>query len=249
VNTVVVVPTYNEAPNIAGLIRQVLAVGVVTAVIVVDDNSPDGTGQIVDELLRDQPDAIYVCHRAGKLGLGTAYITGFDRALELGADRIVTMDADFSHKPSYIPALVAASQRYDLAIGSRYVRGGGTLHWGLHRQMLSRGANLLARSLLGLRAHDCTAGLRCYRVELLRRVNFSGIRSNGYSFLIEMLYHCQQADATIGEVPIIFEDRQRGTSKISQAEILRALGTVWRMSLNRVGLRSASVPLRSSRKP
>ena len=230
--TIVIVPTYNESENIEALVQEVLALPPVSGVIVVDDNSPDGTGQIADELAARHK--VQVIHRAGKLGLGTAYVAGFRRALEMEAERIMTMDADFSHHPSYIPAIVRKSDDCDLVIGSRYVPGGGTRNWGPHRQLLSRGANTFARLMLGLRAHDCTAGFRCYHRGLLQAVDLSGILSDGYSFLIELLYRCQQAGGEIGEVPIVFEDRRAGQSKISQAEIVKALFTVLRLSAERL---------------
>ena len=243
--TAVIIPTYNESDNIEALTEEILALqsalgeapGNTTEVIIVDDNSPDGTGEIADELTKAYP-GIQVIHRPAKLGLGTAYITGFREALALGADRIVTMDADFSHHPRYIPDLVAKSRDAQLVIGSRYVDGGGTLHWGLRRQILSRGANAFARLVLGLQAHDCTAGFRCYRREVLESIELDEIFSDGYSFLIEVLYKCQQKGWEIGEVPIIFEDRHRGASKISRREIFKALYTVLCLGWERLFRRS-----------
>jgi dolichol-phosphate mannosyltransferase len=239
--TAVIIPTYNESDNIEALAREILtlrlgpspgsrgtsgvAPGDVTEIIIIDDNSPDGTGEIADELTRAYR-GIKVIHRPAKLGLGTAHTAGFRKALALGADCIVTMDADFSHHPRYIPNLIAKSRYAHLVIGSRYVDGGGTLNWGLQRQVLSRGANTFARLVLGLKAHDCTAGFRCYRREVLESIELDEIFSDGYSFLIEMLYKCQQKGWEIAEVPIIFEDRRHGASKISQREIFKALYTV-----------------------
>lgn len=224
----VVVPTYNESDNIGSLVEAIMALGGEVQIIVVDDNSPDGTGQLAENLAREHP-AVHVLHRPAKLGLGTAYIAGFKRAFALGADRIMTMDADFSHHPRYIPRLLAGSQTHDLVIGSRYVDGGGTLHCDLWRQALSRTANTVARIVLGLRAHDCTAGFRCYRRQSLESIELDHIFSDGYSFLVEMLYKCQQRGYRIAEVPIIFEDRRRGASKISRQEIFRAMYTVFRL--------------------
>lgn len=231
--SIVIVPTYNEAENITPLISQVLQQRGIGKLIIVDDASPDGTGQMADELARRQPDCILVIHRAAKLGLGTAYVAGFQLALTCGADRIITMDADFSHHPDYIPHLLDKSMDHELVIGSRYVPGGGVRRWGLNRQVLSRSANFVAHTLLGLRARDCTAGFRCYHADLLRSVGFEQIQSNGYSFLIEMLFLCQYLGARVGEVPIIFEDRRAGQSKISKAEILRAWQTVLRLVSHR----------------
>ncbi|MGH2592808.1 MAG: polyprenol monophosphomannose synthase [Anaerolineae bacterium] len=226
---VAIVPTYNERDNIDTLIADVLALPVDVSVIVVDDNSPDGTGQTAEEwAARDG--RVQVIHRAGKLGLGTAYVAGFRHALANGFDRIMTMDADFSHHPRYIPAMIDLSRECDLVIGSRYVTGGGTLHCSLKRRALSRGANAFARLTLGLRASDCTAGFRCYRREVFASIDLDTIFSDGYSFLIEMLYRVQREGWTIGEAPIVFEDRRFGASKISRQEVYRAMVTVLRLS-------------------
>jgi len=230
----VVVPTYNERENISSLTRQLLDLGRVDHVIVVDDNSPDGTGEVADALAKNDA-RIVVVHRPGKAGLGRAYIAGFQRAMALEADVIITMDADFSHNPCYIPSMLdVMADGHDIVIGSRYVRGGGTRDWGIDRQILSAGANFVARISLGLQAHDCTAGFRAYRRHVLETIPLEQIRSNGYSFLVEMLYRCQQAGFRVGEVPIIFEDRQRGESKISQEEIFKAMGTVARLAFERL---------------
>jgi glycosyltransferase involved in cell wall biosynthesis len=178
---------------------------------------------------------VQVLHRAGKLGLGTAYIAGFKRALADGADRALTMDADFSHNPRFIPAVVSLTDQYHVGIGSRYVPGGGvTANWGVHRKLLSWGANHFARLVLGLTARDCTAGFRCYRREVLQSIDLDYIFSNGYSFLIEMMYKCQRLGYTFGETPILFENRHRGDSKISQQEIFKAMYTVLRLGISRL---------------
>ncbi len=231
---VVIVPTYNERDNINILLNDLLSLPVNLSVINVDDNSPDGTGELSDAWAARYPDRVQVVHRAGKLGLGTAYIAGFKRAFQADFDRIMTMDADFSHHPRYIPSMLDLSRERDIVIGSRYVPGGGTLNCSAKRKALSRGANTFAKVMLGLRAQDCTAGCRCYRREVLQAINLDGIRSNGYSFLIEMLFNVQRCGFSIGEVPIIFEDRRRGTSKISQNEVVRALQTVERLSVRRL---------------
>ena len=236
----VIVPTYNERENIALLVTQLLALPTAVYVIVVDDNSPDGTGAIVERLATESDGRVGVVHRAGKLGLGTAYIAGFKRALAGGADLICTMDADFSHNPRYIPAMVdKIGQGYDLVIGSRYVRGGGASGCTFDRQLLSWGANAFARTMLGLRAHDTTAGFRCYRSEVLAGMDLDEIKASGYSFLIEMLYRVQRRGWQVGEVPIVFENRRMGTSKISKGEITRALRTVLRLAWARLTGRSA----------
>lgn len=203
-------------------------------VIVVDDNSPDGTGALADELAEQYPGRMHIIHRAGKLGLGTAYIAGFKYGLQQDVKRIMTMDADFSHHPRYIPSMVEASADYDLVIGSRYVPGGGTPDFPQRRIFLSWGANTFARTMLGLKAKDATAGFRCYRREVLETLPLDNIFSSGYSFLIEMLFLVQRAGFTVGEVPITFMDREQGTSKISQQEIYKALYTVGRLSWRRL---------------
>ena len=231
----VIVPTYNESENIKALVTQLLALPTGILVIVVDDNSPDGTGDIADRLAEENPGRIEVIHRAGKLGLGTAYIAGLKRALAGRADLICTMDADFSHNPRYIPDMVEKiGQGYDLVIGSRYVPGGGSRGCTFDRKLLSWGANAFARAVLGLRAHDTTAGFRCYRREVLDSVQLDEIKASGYSFLIEMLHRVRRRGWQVGEVPIIFENRRLGTSKISQDEIIRAMGTVLRLGWARL---------------
>jgi glycosyltransferase involved in cell wall biosynthesis len=232
-NPVVIVPTYNERDNIDILIEELLALPVNLSVINVDDGSPDGTGEASDAWAA-KTNRVQVIHRAGKLGLGTAYIAGFKHALAQDFDRIMTMDADFSHHPRYIPTLLELSRERDMVIGSRYVPGGGTLKCTWKRRMLSAGANGFAKMMLGLQAKDCTAGFRCYRREVLQAIDLDAIFANGYSFLIEMIFNVQRHNFQIGEVPIVFEDRRRGTSKISQAEVWRALQTVGRLSARRL---------------
>jgi len=233
-NATVIVPTYNERENVERLVRQLLDLPPGLRVIVVDDNSPDGTGDLADALAAASDGRVSVIHRPGKLGLGTAYVAGFRQALAEGAEYVLTVDADFSHNPRYIPAILEKAQSgYDLVIGSRYVRGGDTDH-PLVRKVFSEGANTFARAMLRLRARDATAGFRCYRRAVLESVGLDEIRSSGYSFLIEMLYRAQQRGWRIAEVPILFEDRRRGRSKISRGEILRALQTVVRLAWARL---------------
>jgi glycosyltransferase involved in cell wall biosynthesis len=228
-NIYVIVPTYNEKENITDLTQQILGLeGLNAHVIIVDDNSPDGTGQIADSLAA-QNERVHVIHRAGKLGLGTAYVAGFKYGLAAGADRLITMDADFSHDPAYIPALVALANHFHITIGSRYIPGGGVRNWELRRRFLSWGANAFARTALSLKAKDCTAGFRCYHREVLQNIDLDHIFSNGYSFLVEMLFRCQRLGYTVGEIPIIFANRERGQSKISQNEIYKAMYTVARL--------------------
>lgn len=232
--TLVIVPTYNEKQNIITLSEKILALSPEIDVLVVDDNSPDGTGQLVDEAIKSQP-RLHILHRAAKLGLGTAYKAGFQYALQNKYNRAITMDADFSHNPKYIPTLIENNQTYDVSIGSRYVPGGGTVNWGPHRKLVSSTANFLARFLLGFTTHDCTAGFRCYRIEVLQAIDLDKIKSNGYSFLVEMLFNCVQKGFTVGEIPIIFENRVAGKSKISKKEIFSAILTLFRLSFQTVG--------------
>ena len=228
----VVIPTYNERENISALIPRVLELPRFR-VLVVDDNSPDGTAAVVGVITREQP-RVGLLSRPGKQGLGTAYIAGFRRALAEGAEFIFEMDADFSHDPSYLPALLAAAQtRYDLVLGSRYVPGGGTVNWGLLRQLISRGGNIYARAILGLPVMDATGGFRCYRRRVLEAIDLEAIHSNGYSFQIELVYRTLRAGFQIGEVPIIFPDRRVGQSKMSRRIVLEALLTVWRLRFRR----------------
>jgi dolichol-phosphate mannosyltransferase len=231
----VIVPTYNERENIEALVTQLLALPTGVQVVVVDDNSPDGTGAIADRLAAESGGRVQVIHRAGKLGLGTAYIAGFKHALAEGADLICTMDADFSHNPRYIPEMVGKIvEGHDLVIGSRYVRGGGASGCTLLRILLSWGANAFARTMLSLRAHDTTAGFRCYRREVLAEMDLDDIKASGYSFLIEVFYRVQRRGWQVGEVPIVFENRRLGTSKISRDEIVKAMVTVLRLAWMRL---------------
>lgn len=228
----VVIPTYNERENIGELIPRVLEIPRFR-VLVVDDNSPDGTAEIVRDLARGEP-RIGLLSRPGKQGLGRAYLAGFRRALDEGAEFICEMDADFSHDPRYLPDLLAAAEtRYDLVLGSRYVRGGGTVNWGLARQLISRGGNVYARAILGLPVSDATGGFRCYRRRVLETLDLGAIQSNGYSFQIEMVYRTRRAGFRVGEVPIIFPDRRVGQSKMSRRIVLEALLTVWRLRFGR----------------
>jgi len=230
----VIVPTYNEADNLDDLISQLLALPVHIGVIVVDDNSPDGTGQLADKWAANHPERVLVVHRAGKLGLGTAYLAGFKKALDIGTRRIMTMDADFSHNPRYIPDMIAMSKHKHVVIGSRYVAGGGQRNCAWKRVLLSKGGNFVARSLLGLQARDATAGFRLYRREVLESIPLDRIFSSGYSFLVEMIFLCQRRGWQIGEVPIIFEDRRKGQTKISRQEVYKAQYTLLRVFYRRL---------------
>ncbi len=217
----IVIPTYNEIENIVPLARDVLAQDASLEVLVVDDASPDGTGQAVREAGQAEP-RLRLLARSGRLGLGSAYLAGFRYGLDHGYDWIATMDGDGSHAPRFLPALLAAAAEADLAIGSRYVPGGGIQNWPAHRRALSAFANFYTRTLLGLSVRDCTSGYRIYGRHVLEQVDPFGVRSSGYSFLEEMLDRVVCGGFRVVEVPILFQDRSRGTSKISQREIYRA---------------------------
>jgi dolichol-phosphate mannosyltransferase len=226
----VVIPTYNERDNIPVLLPQVLAHQRLS-VLVVDDGSPDGTGDFVAAAMEDEP-RLHLIRRSGKQGLGTAYLAGFAYALDRDAAYVFEMDADFSHDPRYLPDLLAAAeQSYDLVIGSRYVAGGGTTDWGVLRRFISRGGNIYARLWLSIPIADLTGGFRCYRSRALRAIDRTRIRSNGYSFQIEMAYRVHQAGLRIGEVPIMFPDRRVGASKMSKNIVAEALINVVRLRL------------------
>lgn len=224
----VIIPTYNEAENIEPLVAEILEQPAPLDIVVVDDNSPDGTGELADALAA-QNKRVTVIHRPAKLGLGTAYISGFRQAIEKGYEYAITMDADYSHHPSYLPALLHMMKHCDLAIGSRYVPGGRTTGWPFTRKVLSRGANTFARLILGLKAHDCTAGFRCYKTSVLQTIALDSIFSSGYSFLVEMVTRCERRGFIVGEVPITFENRRLGSSKISKREIWKSVYTIFRL--------------------
>ncbi len=227
-NVLVIVPTYNEHENIRRLVSAVLEQGPVFTVLVVDDNSPDGTGEIADELASRAP-RVHVYHRPGKLGLGTAYREAFRWGIEHGYDFIMSMDSDFSHDPADLPRLLRAAENADLVIGSRYVARGGSEGWPLKRIVISRAANLFSRLVLGLRPRDCTAGFRCYRRQVLESIGPENIESRGYSVMEEMTLRVQRAGLRIAEVPIIFRNREVGSSKISVREAFRSLFLLLRL--------------------
>jgi dolichol-phosphate mannosyltransferase len=216
--TIVVLPTYNEAENIRAIAGAVLGLPVEgLELLIVDDNSPDGTGELADQLHSANPERVQVIHRAGKLGLGTAYVEGFSRAFGEGADYVVQMDADFSHSPDYVPRFLDKIADQDLIVGSRYAPGGRLdKSWSLGRYLLSWWANsVYVRLILGLRVHDATAGFKIFRADALKQINPSRVRSNGYVFQVEMAYLAEQEGLRILEWPIYFEDRRIGRSKMS----------------------------------
>ncbi len=230
---IVVLPTYNERENLPVMVEALHNLGIPgLEVLVVDDNSPDGTGELAEELGEQYSGKIevHVAHRPQKMGLGPAYIDGFGRALALGADYIVEMDADFQHDPATLYQFRRWIEEYDVVVGSRYSDGGSVDdRWSLSRKMLSRGGSIYARLILGLRTHDPTGGFKCFRASALRALDLSAIRSSGYTFQIEMSYACQRAGLRVKEVPIHFVDRERGTSKMSARIALEATWRVWQI--------------------
>lgn len=214
----VILPTYDEKDNVVPLSEGILSASPQLEIVVVDDASPDGTGDVVAKL-GEQDSRIHLLRRAGKLGLGTAYLAGFKYGLEHGFDLIFTMDADRSHNPKYLPAMLEMLKDKDMVVGSRYVPGGGIENWPIHRRLLSTFANFYTRTALRVTVHDCTAGFRGYRREVLETVDPFSVQSSGYSFLYEMVWRVSRAGFRIGEVPIVFEQRVAGDSKINSSEI------------------------------
>lgn len=230
---IVVIPTYNERENIERLTRDVLSQGGHFEVLVVDDNSPDGTGEIADRMAA-RDGRVHVLHRPGKLGLGSAYREGFKYALEEGADYIIEMDADFSHDPAMLPRFLEQMNQYDLVIGSRYLNGVSVVNWPLRRLMLSYFASMYTRTITGLRLSDCTSGFKCFGRRVLETVDLDKVTSDGYSFQIEMNFRCQEEGFRLGEIPIIFIDRHSGTSKMSRKIVREAVFMVWKLKFRSV---------------
>jgi dolichol-phosphate mannosyltransferase len=222
--------TYNERDNLAPLLAEIHKAVPAAELLVIDDNSPDGTGRLADELAASNP-RLHVLHRPGKLGLGTAILAGMRYALDHDYDLFINMDADFSHHPRYLPALLAGMDRHDVMIGSRYVPGGGSENWPLSRLLMSRSINFLVSLLMRIPARDCSGGYRCYRVAKLRQARLDRVRSRGYSFQQEVLYRCRQAGCRIGETPIIFENRRAGKSKVDAREAVRSIAMIFRIGL------------------
>jgi dolichol-phosphate mannosyltransferase len=231
----IVVPTYNERDRLPDLVSAVFAgysaEGLDAELIIVDDNSPDGTGRIADTLAAASPDRVLVLHRTGPRGLGRSLIEGLRRALADGADLIFEMDADWSHDPEYLPALASAAAHLDLVIGSRYLNGVSVVNWPLHRIMLSTCANRYIRIVTSLSARDCTSGYRCWRRDCLAKIPLDTVISEGYAFLVETLYLAQKAGCHVGEVPIIFVERRQGASKISASVLIESIIVPWRLRL------------------
>jgi dolichol-phosphate mannosyltransferase len=242
-DVLVVVPTYNERDNLPVLARGILA-HPGFGILVVDDASPDGTGAIADAIAAEHPGRVQVMHRTGPRGLGRSYVDGLRHALASGARLIFQMDADLSHNPEYLPALAEASARYDVVIGSRYLTGVSVVNWPLHRIFLSAFANRYVRAVTRVSATDCTSGFRCWRREALERIPLDTLVSNGYAFIVEMLFEASRRGCRIGEVPIIFVERRQGQSKVSGRVLAESLIVPWRLLLRRPSVSPAQEPRR-----
>jgi len=233
-----VLPTYNEAENLEDVVRaalpQLAGSGLEHHVLVVDDNSPDGTGRIADRLCTEHPE-VGVLHRAYKQGIGPAYVAGFQHALAQGADLLMEMDSDFSHDPADLPRLIAAAREADLVLGSRYVPGGGVTDWGWGRRTVSRGGSLYAQLILGIPVHDLTGGFKCFRRSVLEHLDLSQVGTDGYGFQIEVTYRAVQAGFRVQEVPIVFRDRRVGASKMSARIAVEAFWKVPALRLRSLG--------------
>jgi dolichol-phosphate mannosyltransferase len=229
-----VLPTYNEADNVEAVVAAALAnLPPGSRILIVDDSSPDGTGEIADRMAAADP-AVEVLHRSAKEGIGPAYLAGFRRALAAGAGLVIEMDADFSHDPADLPRLLAATEEADLAIGSRYVPGGGVSDWSALRRAISRGGSTYARAVLGVGVRDLTGGFKCFRREALEAIDLGAVDARGYAFQIEMTYRALRLDFRVAEVPIVFRDRRVGDSKMSGAIVAEA---IWRLPALRYRLR------------
>jgi dolichol-phosphate mannosyltransferase len=231
-NAAVVIATYNERENLPGLVEAILQ-NEGYRIIVVDDDSPDGTGALADELSTVYPGRISVIHRKTARGLGRSLVAGLTRAIADGADLIFQMDADFSHDPKYLPAMAEAAADADLVLGSRYLKGISVVNWPLHRIILSSMANQYIRLVVGLEQQDCTTGFRCWRREALTRLPLQSLISDGYAFLVEQLYLARQLGCRVREVPIIFVERREGASKLSSRVLLESVVVPWRLRLRR----------------
>lgn len=226
--------TYDEATNLWPLVVAIRQYAPQASILVIDDNSPDGTGEVADQLRASLPN-IHVIHRSGKLGLGTAVLAGMKFAIDNGYDYFLNLDADFSHPPRFIPAILAGMKDNDVMIGSRYVPGGGVEgEFTLKRQFMSTGINIYARMFLGLRTRDNSGSFRCYRVSKLRQIDLNQIRSRGYSFMEEILYWCRSVGCKMDETPILFENRRSGYSKINTREAIKALHIIFQLGVSRL---------------
>ncbi len=231
--SLIIVPTYNELENIRRLLPELMALGPDFRVLVVDDNSPDGTGKLADELAVEN-ERISVLHRPGKLGLGSAYVAGFKYAIQQDVDCVFEMDADFSHDPAMVPEFIEEIASCDVVIGSRYISGINVVNWPMSRLLLSYFANIYTRLVTGMTIRDTTSGYKCFRREVLEHIELDEVRSDGYAFQIEMNFRCWQKGYRLREIPIIFVDRRSGTSKLSRGVINEAVWIVWWLRLLRL---------------
>ncbi len=225
---IICLPTYEERDNLAPVLEAIHAVVPQVDVLVIDDNSPDGTGALADALAARDP-RVQVLHRAGKQGLGRAYLAGFAWALARAYGLVLEMDADFSHDPGHLPAILAAAQDADVVLGSRWIPGGRTVHWGVGRKIVSRGGSLYARTILGVPVRDLTGGFKCFRREVLEAIDLPTVASTGYAFQIELTFRALCRGFRVVEVPITFADRRVGSSKMSRGIVLEAMRNVWAM--------------------
>jgi dolichol-phosphate mannosyltransferase len=242
--TLIIIPTYNEIDNLRPLLTQIFSYAPETYILIVDDNSPDGTGKLADEIRIENPQ-VNVLHRPGKQGLGTAYIAGFKYAIEHGYDAAFEMDADFSHDPRYLPDFLKAIENADLVIGSRYIPGGDTPNWSMLRRLISGGGNIFARLVLGIPVHDSTAGYRCYRREVLESIDLDTIQSQGYAFQVELAYRVMQHGFNIVETPIVFMDRRVGKSKMSRKIVIEGFTYVLKARFSKQPGQRKSIELAS----
>lgn len=233
--TIVIIPTYNEKDNIVKLIKKINGINSDVHVLVVDDNSPDGTAELVKQEMKSN-EKIHLIERPGKMGLGTAYVDGFRYSLERKFDYIMEMDADFSHNPEEIPNFLNEIENHDLVLGSRYIKGVNVVNWPLRRLLLSYFANTYTRLITGLPVKDSTGGFKCFRAEALRKVNLDNVKSNGYSFQIEMTYRLWKLGASIKEIPIVFIDRTEGISKMNKSIVYEAIFMVWKLKFGMINL-------------
>ena len=240
--TLIIIPTYNESENLPPLLEEIFSLDLETDVLIIDDNSPDGTWKLVEEIQKKNA-RVYLLRRPGKLGLGTAYVAGFQFALAHGYDAAIQMDADFSHNPRYLPDFLKAIEHADAVVGSRYVQGGNTPNWSLIRRLISGCGNVFARFMLRIPVHDCTSGFRCYRRKILQNIDLATVQSQGYAFQVEMTYRALQGNSKIVEIPITFLDRHRGTSKMSHKIIIEAFRYVLRIRLSKQAIVHSSTSL------
>ena len=241
----IIIPTYNESENLPLILKQIFSYAPATDVLIVDDNSPDGTGKLAEEI-RKQDSRVHVLHRPGKLGLGTAYIAGFKCAIQHGYDAAFEMDADFSHDPRFLPGFLQNIEQADLVIGSRYIPGGSTPNWSFVRRLISGSGNIFARFMLGIPVHDCTGGFRCYRRHVLENIDLDAVQSRGYAFQVEMTYRVLKRGFKIVETPITFMDRRLGKSKMSRKIVIEAFTYVLRTRFSKQSYQSPSVKLQSN---